>query len=1247
MGMEAKASKGILMTAIAGESGLGLESRGWLDRLLALEINLNAELIFYLGLVALTFALHYWDLGTRALHHDESLHATYSYYLYKGQGYKHDPLMHGPVLFHLTALMYMLFGATNATARFSAALAGTALVFTPYFLRRWIGRWGAIAASLLLLFSPSVLYYSRFIREDIFVALWSVGLFIGVWRYLQSRRSGWLYLVAASLALGFANKETTYMLAAIALVYADVLLAAELSGPLAQKILARRRSHPGLPPQGKGSPSPGSASLRRPLPEGEAYSIPRSSAHGELVEPWEEPEVGARFIAPRPGEGSQTAPSPPLRAAVFVVLIPIAWAAAILWYPVSHLRAGRGLGRLPASGDLLVILGTLTVPQLAALVQIPLKHFGYSLGQPAGVFFGMALSREQFVGGMTVLGLILATVLVGLGWDRRRWLISAAVFYGIYICLFTTFFTNLDGFGSGIWGSLDYWLLQQGVKRGDQPVFYYSMVLPVYEYLALAFALFGIIYQGARQGTRSLLLLGCAVALLPVVAVAYGINNVLAGVLAPIPIVLTVIAIHGNPLRQMLLVWFAGMFLGLSLAGEKMPWLTVHLAVPLTLLAGMGIHELLIGVFGEEPDELTPSPLPKREGEPSGRGEPSPSLSSGEAPTSPAGETPTTTLGVLTDSQATLGSRGPGRGQEEGSGGAVAGEKELTVQARLQILAGAALLGVAVVVPLAWGPGSDSLHVSLLALALAVIVVAWFYVGLRLSRPMQAALAGALVLGLLAPLSVRTALSLSFVHGDTPYEMLVYTQTSPDLPKIMSMIDKYAQQTGRGSDQPIVVDGNDAFTWPWAWYLRDYHNVSYPDLSTYVNGQDSGFRPPADAILLLNNADRSIVQQFPGQFGVGVPYHHRWWFPEDYRGTTVPSFAQSLLLGTTWTRWWGFIAAQHGIVMPDVPPSPGVHPIGTADATAYFPLDFNPSQGLLSSAAVTPAPKVQAGGVLTVGGPGSAAGAFVRPAAVAVDAQGNFYVADSLNNRIEKFDHNGEIVATSDGAGDQGALHEPWGVAVDVQGNVYVADTWNHRIVKLDPQLHFVSTWGYPVKASGPDSLLALYGPRAIAFDPAGNLLVTDTGDNRVIKYSPNGQPLGSFGSAGTGPGQFQEPVGIVAAPDGTIYVADTWNARIDAFDATMHYLRSLPVKGWESHSIENKPYLALLANGDLLFTQPDADHLIEMSPSGNIVRNVTNLGSGRTLGRPIGVAVDHSGQVYLSDGVSDQVTRLPLAALP
>src|SRR5690242_18660366 len=71
----------------------------------------------YLALFVLALLTHVWGLGDRALHHDETLHAFYSWQLFKGQGFTHDPLLHGPFLYYLNALIYFLFGDNDYSAR--------------------------------------------------------------------------------------------------------------------------------------------------------------------------------------------------------------------------------------------------------------------------------------------------------------------------------------------------------------------------------------------------------------------------------------------------------------------------------------------------------------------------------------------------------------------------------------------------------------------------------------------------------------------------------------------------------------------------------------------------------------------------------------------------------------------------------------------------------------------------------------------------------------------------------------------------------------------------------------------------------------------------------------------------------------------------------------------------------------------------------------------------------------------------
>ena len=416
-----------------------------------------------LAIVAVAAALRFWDLGLKAIHHDESLHATYSWYFSRlAPIYKHDPLMHGPFQFHAMALVFKLFGDSDYTARIPAALADTALVATPLLLRRWLGSVGTVAAAVFLCVSPAVLYYSRFAREDIYIGLWTVLMFIGVWRYRDDGRDRWLVLTAAGLALSFATKESAYLTAAILLLYTDITLTFAL--------------------------------------------LDQRGTRG-----WDRLREG-------------------------ILLAPVAWLIVALWGGTTSLRERLRFTSIPREGDLLIVIGILTLPQLAAAVELPLMRMGIEVTG----------ALEVRVRVISISLLLAAAMMTGMFWDTRRWAIVSLVFYGITIPLFTTEFTNFrGGITSDLWGALDYWIEQQGVRRGEQPWFYYLMMLPIYEFVTLIPALIGGWWLLER----------------------------------------------GNRFAALLVTWFAGTFIALTYAGEKMPWLVVHLAIPLALLAALTVNE--------------------------------------------------------------------------------------------------------------------------------------------------------------------------------------------------------------------------------------------------------------------------------------------------------------------------------------------------------------------------------------------------------------------------------------------------------------------------------------------------------------------------------------------------------------------------------------------------------------------------------------------------------------------------------
>ena len=189
------------------------------------------------------------------------------------------------------------------------------------------------------------------------------------------------------------------------------------------------------------------------------------------------------------------------------------------------------------------------------------------------------------------------------------------------------------------------------------------------------------------------------------------------------------------------------------------------------------------------------------------------------------------------------------------------------------------------------------------------------------------------------------------------------------------------------------------------------------------------------------------------------------------------------------------------------------------------------------------------------GGRGTDEGQFDSPTGMCVDGNGNILVADTGNSRIEKFSPTGTFLSIIGAKGSgHGQLADPNGIAIDRSGNIYVAEIDSkHRVQKLGPDGTFVAEW-----APG------LYGPRRIAIGPDDSIYVVDSGRNRIVKFSPDGQVLTTWGSEGSGDGQFKGFSSVAVDPTtNKVYVADSLNKRIQIFDSTGKFLTKWPVPEW------------------------------------------------------------------------------------
>lgn len=191
-----------------------------------------------------------------------------------------------------------------------------------------------------------------------------------------------------------------------------------------------------------------------------------------------------------------------------------------------------------------------------------------------------------------------------------------------------------------------------------------------------------------------------------------------------------------------------------------------------------------------------------------------------------------------------------------------------------------------------------------------------------------------------------------------------------------------------------------------------------------------------------------------------------------------------------------------------------------------------------------------------------------EPSGVAVDRQGNIYIADTRNHRIVRITPSlsvatfaGSVTGTPgivDGTGTAARFNSPHGVAVDADGNVYVADTSNHRIRRITPS-GVVTTLAGSIDgyndATGLDARFSF--PYDVAVDTAGNVLVADAGNHRIRRITPSRVVTTVAGSTsgfanGTGAAaRFNFPRGVAVHPDGTIIVGDSFNNRVRRVTST------------------------------------------------------------------------------------------------
>jgi len=168
----------------------------------------NKKILLILLIIALTTRLVFLDV--RPMDHDESVHAYLSYKLLKFQQYRYDPAFHGPFLYFASAGLFSVLGINEFIARLTPVIFSVIGIICSLFFIRWLGN-GAYVFTLIMLFSPSVLYYSRYMRNDLIL----VGSFLVVlycyFRYRENKNESLVYLAAIFIGIMLTSKENGYI----------------------------------------------------------------------------------------------------------------------------------------------------------------------------------------------------------------------------------------------------------------------------------------------------------------------------------------------------------------------------------------------------------------------------------------------------------------------------------------------------------------------------------------------------------------------------------------------------------------------------------------------------------------------------------------------------------------------------------------------------------------------------------------------------------------------------------------------------------------------------------------------------------------------------------------------------------------------------------------------------------------------------------------------------------------------------
>lgn len=274
-----------------------------------------------------------------------------------------------------------------------------------------------------------------------------------------------------------------------------------------------------------------------------------------------------------------------------------------------------------------------------------------------------------------------------------------------------------------------------------------------------------------------------------------------------------------------------------------------------------------------------------------------------------------------------------------------------------------------------------------------------------------------------------------------------------------------------------------------------------------------------------------------------------------------------------------------------------------------------------------------------IGSPGSGTGQFLEPQGISLDPEGNIYVADTGNDRVQKFDEEGYFVIQIGGFGfDEEQFNEPRDLCATMGLDMYVVDSQNRRIQRYDRYLNYLSTI---VPNPNLDESLQFGILGGIDISPSGEIYLADSEYDRILKLDSFERPERSFGDIGYGRGRLRSPASLIVDQKRTVYVCDSGNDRIAMYDIFGEYQGSLG-----EGDLRNPGGIDIGANGIIFIADTGNNRVVALSPGGDMILTAGSAGDGLGSFRsPHDLAIDRRGFLYVLDTGNGRIQKFSITS--